>query len=306
MNNDTMPCHLDVVKFQMILQRTLHARLDDIHDICLLNAGMTNDSFLFTYHAQQYIMRVPGEGTHELINRQYEYDNYQAIKGKQLGEHVLYLDPQTGYKLATYLTNARNCNPHDWHDVTRCMAKLRYLHRLQLHVNHTFDLYQYIDKCEALWRQASQYDDYQQTKHHIYQLRTFIDKQPHAWVLTHIDANYDNFLFTPTGQLRLIDWEYAGMQDPHVDIAMFAIYANYNRQQIDRLIDSYFEQTCPLPTRIKIYCYVAICGLLWSNWSEYKRELGVDFGAYELQQYHYAQHYYQIAEHLIEEYYGKE
>ena len=40
--------------------------------------------------------------------------------------------------------------------------------------------------------------------------------------LTHIDAVPDNFLFTGD-EIRLIDWEYAGMQDVHVDIAMFAI-----------------------------------------------------------------------------------
>ena len=38
----------------------------------------------------------------------------------------------------------------------------------------------------------------------------------------------------------LVDWEYAGMQDPHVDIAMFAIYSLYNKEQIDELIGMYF------------------------------------------------------------------
>ena len=28
-----------------------------------------------------------------------------------------------------------------------------------------------------------------------------------------------------------------GMQDPHVDIAMFGIYSLYNRSQMDQLID---------------------------------------------------------------------
>ena len=39
----------------------------------------------------------------------------------------------------------------------------------------------------------------------------------------------------------MIDWEYASMQDPHVDIAMFAIYAMYEREAIDQLIDFYFD-----------------------------------------------------------------
>lgn len=67
-------------------------------------------------------------------------------------------------------------------------------------------------------------------------------------------------------EIRLIDWEYAGMQDPHVDIAMFCIYSLYNKRQVDRLIAAYFTDGCDDATRIKIYCYIAACGLLWSNW----------------------------------------
>ncbi len=77
--------------------------------------------------------------------------------------------------------------------------------------------------------------------------------------LCHIDAVCDNFLVGEDG-IRLIDWEYAAMQDLHVDVAMFAIYAMYDRENVDRLIDAYFDGKCPDETRIKIYCYIAVCG----------------------------------------------
>lgn len=295
---------IDLNEFIAILKQTLHTNLDGITNITPLEQGMTNDSFIFTYQGKRYIMRVPGKGTSALLSREDEYENYQAIAGKHLGEHVLYLNPTNGYKLSAFIENARNCDPYNWHDVHQCMQKLHYLHNLKLTVNHTFDLYEHIDHYEQLWQQPSRYADYQQTKQHIYALRNFIEQQPRQWVLTHIDANYDNFLFTPQ-RLYLIDWEYAGMQDPDVDIAMFAIYAGYDHQEIDRLIDDYFNDHCPLATRIKIYCYIATGGLLWSNWCESKREAGVNFDNYDLQQYHYAQTYYQIAQQLIEEHYGK-
>ena len=34
--------------------------------------------------------------------------------------------------------------------------------------------------------------------------------------------------------------------------------------------------------------------LLWSNWCEYKKSLGVEFGEYSLRQYRYAKEYYRI------------
>ena len=128
-------------------------------------------------------------------------------------------------------------------------------------------------------------------------LKEYIESVPKEWTLTHIDAVPDNFLFEETGsnqRIRLIDWEYTGMQDPHVDIAMFAVYSMYEREQIDNLIDCYFTEGCPDTVRVKIYAYIAMCGLLWSNWCEYKSHMGVEFGEYSLRQYRFAKDYYRI------------
>ena len=80
---------------------------------------------------------------------------------------------------------------------------------------------------------------------------------------------------------------------------MFSIYALYNKEQIDNLIDIYFDGKCLKTTRIKIYCYIAACGLLWSNWCEYKRNLGVEFGEYSLKQSRYAKEYYRIVQNEL-------
>ena len=120
---------------------------------------------------------------------------------------------------------------------------------------------------------------------------------------SHIDAVPDNFLFeAEDDEVRLIDWEYAAMQDPHVDLAMFSIYSFYDREQIDDLIDIYFNGSCDKNTRLKIYCYIAVGGLLWSNWCEYKRTLGVEFGEYSLRQYRYAKEYYKIVQGELKNY----
>ena len=174
------------------------------------------------------------------------------------------------------------------------MKKLREFHALNLKVDHTFDIFGQIEFYESLWHGApSVYRDYAKTKENVFLLKEYIDAQEKNYCLTHIDAVPDNFLFTKE-DVYLIDWEYAAMQDPHVDIAMFCIYAMYDREQIDHLIDIYFEDNCKLEIRIKIYCYIAACGLLWSNWCEYKRSLGVEFGEYSLRQYRYAKDFYKI------------
>ena len=274
--------------------RVFDASPRDITHITVLKKGMTNRSFLFTCRGKQYIMRIPGEGTDRLIDRRQEAAVYGAIRDLSLCDDVYYIDPANGYKITAFLENARVCDPENPNDVRRCMAFLRKFHERRLHVGHSFDIFGQIEFYEQLWKgNPSVYADYRRTKEQILSLRPYLEAHAGEKVLTHIDAVPDNFLLTGD-DIRLIDWEYAGEQDPHVDIAMFAIYALYDRAQIDALIDAYFPEGCPGETRLKIYCYVAACGLLWSNWCEYKRQLGVEFGEYSLRQYRYAKDFYRI------------
>lgn len=282
-----------------IIKDVLQVENEDIVDISILKKGMTNRSFLFSCKEKKYIMRIPGEGTDQLINRCQEAEVYEKIAGRNICDDIFYINPEKGYKITEFLSGARVCDPSCEEDVKKCMEKLRSFHEEGLEVEHTFDIFSQIEFYQSLWKNnRSVYRDHEKTTEKIFSLRDFISSHREKMVLTHIDAVPDNFLFYTNGQgreeVRLIDWEYAGMQDPHVDIAMFAIYSLYNRSQVDRLIDLYFTEGCSKEIRIKIYCYIAACGLLWSNWCEYKRQLGVEFGEYSLRQYRYAKDYYKI------------
>lgn len=266
----------------------------DITGLQVLKKGMTNHSFTFQCNAKQYILRIPGEGTDYLINREQEYQVYKAIQEEHICDNIIYLNPETGYKITEYMPDIHNCNPNDWDEVERCMYFLHKFHERKLTVPHEFSLFHQIEFYESLWQgRASVYPDYSMVKQQVFSLKTYIDKQDRENVLTHIDAVPDNFLLSEDS-IALIDWEYAGMQDPHVDIAMFAVYSFYDREQIDRLIDLYFANHCTKAVRLKLYCYVAAAGLLWSNWCEYKGQRGIEFGAYSTKQYDYAKEFYQI------------
>ena len=289
-----------------VISKTLNCKNEDIKNIKTLKKGMTNRSFIFTVDSKKYIMRIPGEGTDKLINRKEEADVYNTIKGKNICDELFYINPDNGFKISSFVVNSRVCDPYNFEDVSKCMKKLKHFHDMKLKVNHEFNIAKQIDFYESLWLEPkSIFDDYQQTKKNVLSLIPFVNKNKAESVLTHIDAVPDNFLFSKNGKtenIQLIDWEYAGMQDPHVDIAMFCIYSLYDsKEEIDKVIDLYFENNCDQKTRIKIYCYVALCGLLWSNWCEYKRQLGVEFGEYSLKQYRYAKDYFKIASKEIKE-----
>lgn len=282
-----------------VISQALQAAKEEITHITVLKKGMTNRSFLFSCKGKKYIMRIPGEGTDRLIDRRQEALVYQTIREKGLCDEITYLDPENGYKITGFLEDARVCDPQDPDDTRRCMQRLRAFHEMRLTVGHDFDIFGQIEFYEHLWAgMPSAYRDYPRTKEQVFSLKPYIDAHAKDKVLTHMDAVPDNFLFVKnadgTEDILLIDWEYAGMQDPLVDVAMFCIYSLYDREQTDDLIDAYFPEGCRRQDRILIYCYIAACGLLWSNWCEYKRTLGVEFGEYSLRQYRYAKDYYKI------------
>ena len=276
---------------------------DNIELVNVLKSGLTNSSYLFQHDYKKYIFRCPGKGSQYLINRYQEADVYRKISSANISDKVVYIDPVKGYKITEYIEGARACNPHNVSDVVKCMQKLKNFHELKLEVRHEFDLFECINFYESLRKgNVSEYADYDMVKQNVLSLKSYIEKNVHYICLSHIDAIPDNFLIINNQEVCIIDWEYAAMQDPHVDIAMFAIYSGYNKEEVDRLIDIYFSGICDKYIRTKIYAYVSVCGLLWSNWCEYKHTLGANFGDYAKTQYEYAKGYYDIARKEIESY----
>lgn len=283
-----------------IIENILKVNKKDIHNIHTLKKGMTNRSFIFTVNNKRYIMRIPGEGTDKLIDRKEEYDVYQRVKKEPYTETILYLNPDSGYKISEFLENTRNSDANNIQDVKKSMSVLRKFHSQNYQVDHTFDIWKQIDFYESLRKTASAYRDYEEIKDWVLKLKPFIEDNVTKWSLCHIDANYDNFLIDQNNNVFLIDWEYAGMQDPDLDIAMYAIYAGYTKEKIDQLINIYYENKVSENIRYKIYAYVAVGGLLWSNWCEYKQSLGLDFGEYSLAQYRYAKEYSKLVLNYLE------
>ena len=283
-----------------IIENILKVNKKDIHNIHTLKKGMTNRSFIFTVNNKRYIMRIPGEGTDKLIDRREEYDVYQRVKKEPYTETILYLNPDNGYKISEFLENTRNSDSNNVQDVKESMNVLRKFHSQNYQVDHTFDIWKQIDFYESLRKTAAAYRDYEEIKDRVLKLKPFIDDNVTKWSLCHIDANYDNFLIDQNNNVFLIDWEYAGMQDPDLDIAMYAIYAGYTKEKIDQLINIYYENKVSNNLRYKIYAYVAVGGLLWSNWCEYKQSLGLDFGEYSLAQYRYAKEYSKLVLNYLE------
>lgn len=266
----------------------------EITEIRCLKSGMTNKSFLFKIKDRHYICRIPGAGTELLINRKQEKNVYDALKGLDITENVIYFNGETGYKIAEFYENAHNANPYNPEEMKQCMAVVREFHKCERKVDHTFDFSERIDFYEKLCNSHGSipFEDYDMVRGQMTQLLSKLNGLGHKKILCHIDTVVDNFLMLPNDDVRLIDWEYSGMCDPLVDVSMCAIYSYYNDEETDRLIRIYLEREPSEEERFTVYAYMALGGFLWSLWAIYKAALGDEFGEYTIIMYRYAKKYY--------------
>ena len=87
--------------------------------------GMTNSSILIDVKSKKYIVRLPGKGSNELINRAQEYRVYNFLHNIKYDNLTVFISPD-GMKITKYITNPRNCDPNKSTDVMACMTCLLY------------------------------------------------------------------------------------------------------------------------------------------------------------------------------------
>ena len=316
-----------------LVSRVFSVPESEIVRIKRLKAGMTNNSWLFSVKGEDYICRIPGEGTDKLINRHQEKAVYDAVGDLGISEELIYLDEDTGYKISRYYKGSRNADPSNEADMRYCMKKLRSLHESGAKVGHIFDIRERISFYEMLCAQSSgvpafetipsdgnsgrvptdeelsraiPFSDYAEVRKKKDRLCGYIEGLGREMKLCHIDSVPDNFIMLPGADLseterdpdriKLIDWEYAGMCDPLMDIGMCAIYSYMDEAAAERLMEYYLGRRPEAIERRLVYGYMALGGLLWALWGVYKENLGVQFTDYTLKMYRYFKDYYKKIE----------
>ncbi len=254
-----------------------------------LKSGMTNKSFLFQINKTSYICRIPGPGTEVLINRSQEKAAYDQVSHLGITEHVIYFDGKTGYKISEYYENARTADSSRPEDMEQCMKLLRNFHQAKLQVGHSFDLKERILFYESLCLSHGSipFEDYESVRTWMFELLDEIGQRKRPKILAHIDPNVDNFLILQDGSIKLIDWEYAGMADPLLDIAMCAIYSYYDFEKAFWLLRLYLDRRATEEEEFILTAFMALSGFLWSLWAVYKSSLGEEFGEYTIIMYRY-------------------
>ena len=151
--------------------------------------------------------------------------------------------------------------------VARAGVVFRQLHDTASLFATDFDLFPMIDGYRALLadRGAALPDGYEEVLVQAGVVRHALEENPVRLVASHCDPLCENFLDTGD-RMHLIDYEYAGNNDPMWDLGDLSVEGGFTDEQDRVLLRAYFGAEPPPGEVGRMMAYKALCDLLWTLW----------------------------------------
>lgn len=272
----------------------LNCHPNNIKEIEVIEAGLTNVSFKFSVDGHEYIYRHPGGTADNLINRQTEY--YTQYKAKEFGldNSLIYMD-KTGWKISHYV---QNIVPGDILSNQKQLSQVvDYLHKThEIPLSDDVKMFDNLVESKKLITKACKtkgnlFKEFKELFTKIEKIDEFVkierEKYDIELVVSHHDVYEPNFLFTSEGDFYLIDWEYSGINDPINDICSIFTRYEYTDEIREYLLKSYYgRELTPLEHRHAMGQSI-LNALYWFSWGLFKGSVGEDDGFFFLPAYRY-------------------
>jgi len=234
--------------------------------------GLTNRTYLVDTDAGKYVVRLPGEGTEELINRHDEKISTELACDIDIDAKLYYFDADKGVKISQYIDNAETMHPEDMRkdeNIILVAKVFRKLHDSGVDTKVPFDV---IDMAETYEKFISDnggkfYDDYNDVKEYINKVKSdylpSVIKAP-----CHNDPLCENWVKQGNDKMYLVDWEYAGMNDPMWDVADISIEADMDEVMDTLLLETYFGRNVKPEEWKAFQINKVLIDYLWSLWGK--------------------------------------
>lgn len=254
--------------------------------------GLTNHTYKVTLaNGSTYVVRVPGEGTEELINRRDEKRSTELACKVGIDAPLLYFGT-TGTKVSQYIEGARTMSVQtmqEFENLVLAARVLRQLHTCGEDTGVPFEVFDMADAYEQIIRNhgVPLYEDFDEVKARIMEIKHHVDAQGAAVrVPCHNDALCENWVLDCSGRMYLIDWEYAGMNDPMWDLADVSIEAGLSPRHDDCLLEAYFDRPPTLEEQERFRANKLYLDFLWTLWGKARVPFdGDEMEAYALERY---------------------
>jgi thiamine kinase-like enzyme len=233
-------------------------------------AGLTNINHLVEVDGSKYVLRIPGAGTGEYIDRRTEEVAARSAAAAGVNADVVFFDPDDGLMVTRYVDGAITMNADRFRDLTavaRAGRAFRRLHTTAAPFASDFALFPMIDEYKQLLadkgaRLPGGYDELQSSADAT---RRVLESTARPLVPSHCDPLCENFLDTGE-RMYVIDYEYAGNNDPMWDLGDLSVEGGFGPEQDVALLEAYFGGEPPRSEVGRMVAYKALCDLLWTLW----------------------------------------
>lgn len=272
--------------------QTLYCEPNDIVDISVINAGLTNASFAFVCNGIKYVYRHPGGTAGNLIDRHAELFTQMAAKEIGIDKSVICMD-LSGWKISYFVHNARNCD-FEKYDAQLTVA-MDYLHRLHaVKADNTVKIFDNVAEGKKLMEIASstkgnlarEFADIVDKIEKLYPLvKADAERLGYGLVLCHNDIYEPNYLYDDKGDIYLIDWEYAGLNYAANDIGCILCRYDWTDRQIERYLRAFVGRKLTMDEYRYYMAFLPISAFYWFCWGLYKGSVGDDDSFFFLPSY---------------------
>ena len=271
---------------------TLNCHPNDVVNISVINAGLTNVSFSFDVAEVKYVYRHPGGTAGNLIDRQAELFAQTAAKKMGIDESFIKMT-LTGWKLSYFVKEAENCDFEEYPEQLK--TGMKFLHSLhEITPNVKVKVFDDVEEGKKLMEIASAtkgdlFKEFASLIEKVERLYNYIKRDAerlgYHLVLCHNDTYEPNYLYDDKGQIYLIDWEYAGMNYEANDICCITCRYDWTEKQIEKYFQAYMGRELTTEEHRFYWAFHPICGFYWFCWGLYKGSVGDDDGFFFLPSY---------------------
>ena len=238
------------------IEHVLQTKILKVEDF---NKGLTNKNIRITTKDDRYILRIPPIDTQHVVHREHEAKAMELVK--DLDVDTCYFNPVTGIKLTRYIPTLLTFTEYTGKDKLQRVAKLmRQLHEKNALICFAFNTIERYQHYAAQVKQPLVDPDTAQMI--IYNIQA-LEYTP---TLCHNDWVAGNICFTQDRDY-LIDYEYAGDNDPFFDVMSFITENELSEDEKLDFMLSYFGRPWTKEESQKLRAYGDFHNLLWCTWA---------------------------------------
>jgi len=219
-----------------------------------LTGGITNKNYKLETGGKAYMLRITGENT-DLLGIQREIEHASNLAAGRLGiaPEVLYFIEPEGY-LVTRFIDGKRIPPEEMvkpDNIRRVVRKLRMYHTRAPEVKGEFNVFRRVEHLIDISKQhGSKFPfDFDWIMGKMKDVETALLKDPYVPTPCHCDLLNLNFLDENVageiGEVKILDWEYAGMGDIFFDLGNFCHHHRFNDDLVNVLLQEYFGEVTP-------------------------------------------------------------